>query len=187
MSKHDNFEVNFSLKGFASIQIGIYLLVAAFLIKSILEGFLIDDNPLGMLSAELVEIFIITIALFTFLFSSLAIYFKGRRKAKKFQYKLMNKKTKAVFGKYLLSFIILFFILVFLTKQGFINYITPVFLIAYGLILFLLKNKERNKLLVISGICLLLACICFLIPNYWYSSIFILGIAHATYGIVVKK
>ena len=186
MNKHDNFLVNFSLKGFASIQIGIYFLIAAFFIKSILEGFLIDDNPLGMLSAEIVEVLIISITILTLLFSSLALYFKGRRTAKKFQFKLFNKTTKTALITYLFSFTILLVILVIMMNLGYINNITPVFLIFYALILFLFKNKERKKLLLISGICLLLAVICFLIPTYWYSSLFILGIAHITYGVVVK-
>lgn len=187
MSKHDNFQVNFSLKGFTNIQIGIYILIAAYFIKSILDGFLIDDNPLGMLSAELIEVFIIAIVFLTFLFSSLALFFSGRRKSKKFQFKLWNKVTKTAFYKYLTGFVFLIVVLIYLMKQGFIDYITPTFLILYGCILFMFKNKERKNLLVVSGICLLLAIYCILIPSYWYSSLFILGIAHVTYGIVVRN
>ncbi len=40
---------------------------------------------------------------------------------------------------------------------------------------------------IIGGICLLLGIICFLIPNYWFASMSILGIAHITNGIVVKN
>ena len=96
---HDNLSINFILKGFTSILIGVYFLVAAYLIKFILDGFLIDGNPMGMMSAEIIEILIIVITFFLFLFSSLALFFKGRRTAKKNHYKLWSEKTKAAFWK----------------------------------------------------------------------------------------
>ena len=186
MSKQDNFELNFSLKGNASIQIGIYFLIAAYCIKNILDGFLIDDNPLGMLSAEIIEVFIIAITFFTFLFAGLALYFKGRRKAKKLEYHLWNAKTKKTFWLIILSFIGIFLLLNLLLNLGFINFITPTFVLLYGLLIFLNKNKKRRDLLVLTGICLLLGAISILIPGYWYSSLLILGIAHITYGVVVR-
>ena len=53
MDRQDNFQQNFSLKGFTSIQIGLYILIAAFAIKNILEGFLIEGNPLGNLTTQI--------------------------------------------------------------------------------------------------------------------------------------
>ncbi|WP_397447400.1 hypothetical protein [Polaribacter sp. R77954] len=187
MSKQHNFELNFSLKGNASIQIGIYFLIAAFAIKNILEGFLIDDNAFGMLSTELVEVFITIITFGTFLFSGLALYFKGKRKAKKADYQLWNAKTKKIFWLMILSFIAIFVLLLLLLNLGFVDMLTPTFLLLYGLLIFLNKNKKRKDLLVLTGICLLLAIITMLIPGYWYSSLFILGIAHITYGLVVRN
>jgi len=187
MSKQDNSEVNFSLKGNASIQIGIYFLLAAYCIKSILDGFVIHENPFGMLSPQILEVLIVVLAVLLFVFSSFALFFKGRRNAKKQQVKLWNASTKSAFYKYIASFTILFLTLYFLTKQGHIDFLVPALLIIYANILFVLKNKDRKNHLIISGICVLLAVICFLIPSYWYSSLFILGIAHITYGIIVKN
>ena len=82
---HDTFESNFSLKGFTSILIGLYFFIAGSLINSIVEGFLIDDNPMGMLSPQIVEIAILALLFFVFLFSTLALFFGGRRTAKKFE------------------------------------------------------------------------------------------------------
>ena len=187
MDKQDNFQFNFSLKGYSSIQIGIYFLIAAFFIKSILNGFLIDDDPLAMMSAEIVEILIFVIIFFTLLLSTLALFYKGRRKARKLEYKLWNKKTKTNSWKYIASFSIIFLIILFLNYQGYVNYVTPVFLISYGVSLLLLKIKKSKNLFVLSGLCLFLAIICFLIPNYWYSSVNILGLAHITYGVVIRN
>jgi magnesium-transporting ATPase (P-type) len=186
MNKHDNFQVNFSLKGIASIQIGIYFMVAAYLIKNILDGFLVDDNTMGMLSAEIIEVLLISITIFTFIFSSFALYFKGRRASNIFQNKLWNAKTKTAFWIYVFSFLVMLAVSIVLMRMGYIDYITPVFLILYAILLLIFKNKERKNLLVISSICLLLAVVCFLIPTYWHSSLFILGIAHVTYGVAVK-
>ncbi len=187
MEKHDNFQNNFSLKGFTSILIGAYFFIAGYLIKTILDGFLIDDNPFGMLSAEIIEVFIIVIAFLFFLFSSLALFFSGKRNAKKLQHLLWNGKTKAAFQKYILGIIIIFISMIILMNQGFIDSLTPTFLIIYGALLFVLKSKERKNLLILSGLSVLLAMMCILIPTYWSSSISILGIAHITYGVVVKN
>lgn len=177
---------NFALKGFTSIQIGLYFLLASYLIKIILEGFLIDDNPMGMLSAEILEYMITSICIILFIFSSLALFFSAKRRAKKQEIPLWNSNSKSVFWKYLASFLVLFIALIFLMNQGFIDVITPIFLIFYGFILLLINPKSNQNIRIIAGICLLLAVICFLIPNYWFASMSILGIAHITYGISIK-
>ena len=186
MSKHDNFEVNFSLKGFASIQIGIYILIAAYLIKNILTGFLIDDNPVGMLSVEIIEIAVISILILTFLFSSMALYFKARRASRRFQHKIFNSKTKKALLVYVIFLISTFTILISLKNLCYVDFITPSFLILYGIFLFFMKHKSRKNILIISLVSVLLAALCIVIPSYWYSSLFILGITHITYGVVVK-
>lgn len=187
MTSKDHISENFALKGFTSIQIGIYFLLASYILKIILEGFLIDDNPMGMMSAEIIEYLFISISIFLFVFSSFALFFSAKRRAKKQELPLWNSLSKGIFWKYTASFIVLFIALLFLLKQGFIDFITPVFLIFYGANLLLMSKENNQNIRIISGICLLLALICFLIPGYWYASITILGIAHITYGIVVKN
>lgn len=186
MDTENNLQANFSLKGFIAIQIGMYFLLAAYLIKNILDGFLIDDNPMGMMSAQIIEIAIISILIFLFLFSSLALFFSAKRRSKKLGLSLWNPASKNSLWRYLGSFLMLFLLLYFLMNQGFIDLLSPFFMLFYGLILFLINQKSNKKLRIISGICALLTVICFLIPSYWYASIFILGIAHITFGIVVK-
>lgn len=187
MDTRNNFLVNFSLKGFTAVQIGIYFLIAAYLIKNILDGFLIDDNPMGMMSAQIIEISIISILIFVFLFSSFALFFSARRRSKKEEVSLWNPTSKNDFWKYAASFSLLFISLFFLSKQGFIELITPIFFVIYGLILLLFNKPSNKNSKIISLICVLLAAICFLIPSYWYASLTILGITHITYGIVVKN
>ena len=183
---HNTFEINFSLKGFTSILIGAYFFIAGYLIKTILENFLIDNNAMGMFSPEIIEVVVIAIVFFHFLFSTLALFFGGRRTAKRFDYKLWNTETKIAFRNYIFKVIVIFSVLIILMNLGFINYLTPVFLTLYGILLFLFKNKQRKNLLILSSLSILLAVVCFLIPSYWYSSISILGIAHITYGVVVS-
>jgi membrane-associated HD superfamily phosphohydrolase len=187
MEKHDNFLVNFSLKGFTSILVGIYILIGAYSTQFILDGFLIDESPMGMMSTEIIEVLIIATVGLVFVFSFFALFFKGRREAKNFDYKLWNGKTKTAFWKCLLSLITVFYLLIVLKNVGYINYITPVVLVLYGALLVILKNTERKKILVLSGICVLLAILCLLIPSYWHSSFCIVGLAHITYGVVVRN
>ena len=183
---HDTLESNFTLKGLTSILIGLYFFIAASIINSIIKGFLIDDNPLGMLSPQIIEIVIFTLIFFVFLFSSLALFFGGKRTAKKFDYKLWNTETKIAFRKYILKIVVIFLVLILLVNLGLIDYLTPVFLILYGVLLALSINKQRKNLLVLSGISVLLAAICFLIPSYWHASLSIIGIAHIAYGVTVR-
>ena len=187
MNNQDNFSINFTLKGFTSILIGVYFFLAAYIIKTMLDSFLIDDNLMGMMSAEIIEFLIISITFLLFLFSSLALFFNGKRTSKKNNYKLWNAKTKSAFKKYLFFNAIVFVALIALMNFGYIDFITPIFLILYGFILFYFKSKDQKNLIILVGLCLLLAIICFLIPTYWYSSLVILGIAHITYGVVVKN
>ena len=183
---NDKFQINFSLKGFTSVLVGAYFFIMGYLIKTILEEFVTDDSPLGMLSIEIIEVFIITLIFCGVLFSSLALFFSGKRNAKKKQSLLWNKKTKTAFRKYLLFVIVAFSSLILLHNLGFVEYLMPAFLIIYALFLFTFKNKVPKNLLILVGLNLFLALICFLIPSYWHASFSIIGIAHITYGVVEK-
>ena len=46
---------NFILRGFNSIQIGLYMLLGVYVINAAILGFIADSNPLGMLSIEIIE------------------------------------------------------------------------------------------------------------------------------------
>ena len=116
----------------------------------------------------------------------MALFFGGKRTAKKFEYKLWNTETKIASRNYVLKFTVIFLVLTTLMNLGFIDYLTPVFLILYGALLALSMNKQRKNLLVLSGVSILLAVICFLIPSYWHASLSIIGIAHITYGVAVR-
>lgn len=178
----DNNSVNFIVKGITSILIGIYFFIGSYLI----QNFLVDDSLANLLSLKSSKIFITIIVLLIFAFSSSTLYCIGKRASKKSEIILWNSKTKIAFWKYLIGVITISFTLLIVENQGFIDYLTPTFLVLYGILLLILKNKERKNLMILSGLCTLLAFICLLIPNYWYSSFAILGVAHITYGVVVK-
>jgi Na+/H+ antiporter NhaD/arsenite permease-like protein len=129
---------------------------------------------------------LISIPILVFLLSTFTLYFSGKKAAKKTQNKLWNAKTKIVFKKYSFGFCLIFLVLAVLFYIELTNYYIPVFLILYGILLFLLKNKKRKDFLILSGVSVLLGVLCFLIPSYWHSSLSILGIAHIAYGVVVK-
>jgi hypothetical protein len=183
---HDNFEVNFSLKGITSILIGIYFFLLSFAYNYVLTNFLVDDHTLAMLSPHIIEIIFISLAGVFILFSSFALFFSGKRTSKSFHLLLWNGKTKASFLKYLLGIAFLFILLITLMKFGLVNLIAPSFLFTYGIFLLLIKNKARKNILILSALSLLLSLYCFVIPSYWYSSFTILAIVHAAYGVVER-
>lgn len=187
MEKQDHIQPNFSLRGYSSILIGIYFLVAAFILKKIIEGFLVDGNPMGALSPQIIEVLILKILFVTFIFSSLTLFFFGKAKAKKLDYKLWNAKSKAILLKYIISFIVFFLVLACLIFFNYSDYLAPIFLLLYAVTLLVLKLKNSKNLYILAGVSFFLALICYLIPNYWYSALCILGIAHITYGLVVKN
>jgi hypothetical protein len=183
---HDNFEVNFTLKSYSSMLIGIYFFLLAYVYKYIFDSFLVDDHALGLLSPQIIEIVFISLAAVFVLFSSFSLFFTAKKTAKSFHLLLWNGKTKAVFLKYLIGIAIVFSTLITLMNHGFIDFITPTFLILYALFLFLTFNKTRKSLFVLGGLSLMLGVLCIAIPEYWYSAFTILGIAHITYGIVQR-
>ena len=179
----DNFQINFSLKGITSILIGAYLFIAGYVIEALLN----NATPLETLSPKTIENLIMLIAFTFVLLSTLTLFFIGKKNAEKLNTQLWNDKTKAAVQKYIIVIVVAFITLIVLINIAFINYLTPTFLIYYGILIFLFKNNERKNLLILSGVSLLLAVMCFLIPTYWYSSLSILGIAHVAYGVVVKN
>ena len=173
----DNLQNNFTLKSLTSILIGGFILILSYSLKTILNKYLFTDND-----SLIIFGFIFTLILL----STLILFFDGKRTTKKNHTTLWNTETKLATKKYLISFTVIISVLTALLNLEFLEYLTPTFLILYGGLLFLFKKNERKNLLVLSGLCLLLAVMCFLIPSYWYSSLSIIGIAHIAYGVVTK-
>ncbi len=182
-----NISVNFVLKGFTSILIGVYILLGTYLLEEILIGFLTDGNPLNLIaSPQIIEILFFTVSSFVWLFSSLAFYYAGRRNAKKNHTQLWNSSTKKNSQKYIISVLLIFIVLGFFTNAGLIDFLTPIFLILYSFLVLLLRGSKHRNNLILIVIPLFLSLICFFIPSYWYNALTILGITHIAYGIVVK-
>ncbi|MEO9571311.1 MAG: hypothetical protein ABJH82_05070 [Polaribacter sp.] len=173
----DNLQNNFTLKNLTSILIGGLILAFSYFLKTTLDAILLDDSVNNVIFG-----FIITLIVL----STLILFVDGKKTANKNKTTLWNTKTKLATKKYLICFAFILSILALLLNLEYLAYLTPTFLILYGVLLFLFKNNKRKNLLVLSGLCLLLATMCFLIPSYWYSSISIIGIAHIAYGVVTR-
>ena len=93
----ENTTQNFILKGFNSIQIGLYILLASYVVNASILGFIADSNPLGMLSIEIIE----TVCLFMIVpvgfFSMLAVFFSSRRASRKAGDMVWNAASKKQF------------------------------------------------------------------------------------------
>jgi hypothetical protein len=178
---------NFILKGSNSIQIGIYLLLFVFILKSLLDGFLSDVSMLGMMSIEIIELAaFIFISLFILL-SGLAVLFSNRRRTRRAGYKLMNKKTFRQFAFYLGWTLPAFLIIYSIANGGYSMFAGVSFLFLLGTILIGLNSSKKKALYILSGLSIGLAVISYLIPSYWYSSILIMGGAFIVYGIMIRK
>lgn len=175
------------LKGFTSMLIGGYIFIGSYVLKTILDKFLLENKTLETLSNRGIELIIISVILLIFIISTFTIYNRGKKNSEKLKYNSLNVASKNAIKKYLIGFLIMTITLLFLFKFDFNNYITPIFLIFYGFLLYFLKNNKRKDFLMLAGLSVLLGALCFLIPSYWYSSLTILGIAHITYGVVVKE
>jgi hypothetical protein len=180
MDTQEKNSTNFVLKGFSSILIGGFIFTGTFAIRNILKTFTKDTSFLRIITTQNVHYFIFLIIILVFIASTITFYISEKRSTKNLN--LWNLKT----NKLTLRMMLILATIILLFSKGFVHLITPIFLVFYGVILFILKNKEDKNLLIIVGICLFLGLICFLIPSYWYSSLSLLGIAHITYGIVVK-
>jgi len=136
-------QLNFSLAGFTSIQIGIYILLAAFAIETLLLDFL-DADTLGLSSGINLVLAITTITFFTLLFSFFALFFKGKRNAKNQQLQLWNQKSVATFWIILIAFLSIYGLLFLAYNQDFADFITPTFLLFmdFCYLHFIKKNEK---------------------------------------------
>jgi threonine/homoserine efflux transporter RhtA len=178
---------NFILRGFNSIQVGIYLLISAFLLKSLLDGFLSDVSMLGMMSIEIIETVGFALVLFVFVFSGIAVFFSSRRRLKKSGFKLWNKKTWTHLAIYVLWCVTGIALLFYQKADGYSMYLAISFLFMLGLTLALLNSQRKKPLYLLAVMSIGLAVISYLIPSYWYSSLLIMGGAFIVYGIMIRK
>jgi len=181
-----NSDQNFILKGFNSIQIGLYILLGAYLIKSLLQNFIADENPIGMMSIEIIEVLSLSIVILVILFSTLAIFFSSRRQSRRSHHKVWNKKSKTHFWKFITLTIIGLLVLNYMHNSGYIKYLSPGFLLYFGLMLILLNSKKKKPYYLLAVISMILSVLVFLIPTYWYSSLLIVGVGFLVYGIMKK-
>lgn len=187
VSPENNNQQNFILRGFNSIQIGLYFILFTFLFKSLFDGFLSDVSLLGMMSIEIIEIAAIAFITLLISLSGLAVFFSSRRLAKRSGYKLMNKKTFRQFAFYLGWTLPAFLILYTTANAGHSMYVGVAFLFLLGTILIVLNSGKKKPLYLLGVISLVLAIISYIIPTYWYSSLMIMGGAFFVYGVMIRK
>ena len=182
-----NTSQNFILRGFNSIQIGLYLLLFAYVLKSLLDGFLSDVSLLGMMSIEVIETVGLSVLTLFILLSGLAVFFSNRRRFRKLGEKVWNKDSKSKMMEYYVLSILGFVLLFALKNSSFSMYLPTAFLAYLALMLVGLNRKRKKPLILLASISLLLGILSFLIPSYWYSSFLIVGIGFVLYGIMIRK
>ena len=185
MKNNNSNASNFLTRGFSSIQIGLYILLSSYLIKSSLDGYVLEGYVDNKLSASQIELFIQILVILTVLFSGITMFIFGFRQSKKSNQDLWNKKSKQSAFKFIALFSVLLMLLFFLNSEEKIEFIEPVFLFGFA-IHHLIQSKLIKENLLIPGLCILLGIVCIVIPSYWYPSLLMLGIAFITLGISAK-
>ena len=177
---------NFILKGFNSIQIGLYMLLSVYVINAAILGFIADSNPLGMLSIEIIESICMFMLVLVGFFSMFAVFFSSRRAARKSGMAVWNTASKKQVGLYVFAMVLGIFLLS-LAKNMAVNYATPFFLGYLGLFMALVNSQRKKIYDLLVVVSFLLAVVVFVIPTYWYSSLLILGASFFVYGIANRK
>ena len=177
---------NFILKGFNSIQIGLYMLLGVYVINAAILGFIADSNPLGMLSIEIIESICMFMLVLVGFFSMFAVFFSSRRAARKSGMAVWNTASKKQVGLYVFAMVLGIFLLS-LAKNMAVNYATPFFLGYLGLFMALVNSQRKKIYDLLVVVSFLLAVVVFVIPTYWYSSLLILGASFFVYGIANRK
>lgn len=181
-----NTNQNFILKGFNSIQIGLYILLASYVINDSILGFVAEENPMGMLSIEIIETICLFMIVLVGFFSMTAVFFSSRRASRKMRNMVWNTASKKQFLSYFVSFVLGVFLLVFV-KNTAINYATPFFLLYLGLVLSILNTQQKKEYYLLVAVAILLTVVVTVIPTYWYSSLLIVGGSFFVYGLIIKK
>lgn len=182
----ENNSQNFILKGFNSIQIGLYFMLGAYIVNALLLSFLSDTSPLGMMSIQIVESISFFVIIFITLLSMLAVFFSSRRLARKSSIKVWNKVSKQHFINFLLLVLPGVFFVTLIKNLG-INYITPFFLIFLGFVLIILNSKKKTNYYLLATIPILLSVIVYIIPTYWFSSLLIVGGSFFVFGLINRN
>jgi hypothetical protein len=177
-----NTAYNFKLIKRALFFIGVYIILGALLIKTIINGFSTDSSPFGFLTVNFLEYFITIITLLVFLFSLLALFFGNRRYQRKIGFKIWNTNSFKSFEMLLFLIVINYLVAFSLLRSGLENYIIPSFLIGYGVVLSILNFSKTASLYYfsVSSFCLGILA---LFLGFGIDFLFILGCFHIIYGI----
>jgi|SaaInl59LU_5_DNA_1037362.scaffolds.fasta_scaffold58270_1 hypothetical protein len=177
----------FSFRGLSSVLIGIVILIFSYGIQYAIEDGNFNDKMLVLKGKHQIRNFNILMVIIAFLLFPISIFSAEKIKSKKLGLHKIHQNIIKVLFKYTLTLCGLFIILIIISQNSFFSYITPVFLVFYSCILAVFEQKKQQDLFLIVGLCLFLSLITIMIPSYWYYSLYILGVAHITYGINNKE
>lgn len=178
---------NFKLRSRSSFFIETYFILGAFLIETVISGFIAVDSPFSFLTVDFLEFFILIVTFLVFLFSTLALFFDSRRNARKIGNKVWNRNSKKMMWLFGLLMILLYIIEFYLLKTGEEAFIIPTFIISYGFLLMILNFSKTKALFVFSMASILIGLSSLFFPNYEFYGLLLLGVSHIVFGIISQK
>ena len=155
----------FSISGRGGIVLGLILLLTVYLLFKITDGYAYYGDGFSQLPIFLLEIAIIVLTILATLICLIIIWYRAKRRAKKSEVKLWSKLAKKQRLHLLVPLFVLGLILIIIANKGYYNFITPLSLAFYGLILLNMQKFGSNKLIALAIAQLLLALAAYFIVD----------------------
>lgn len=123
-------------KGF--VVSGLYALLGLYLVKKLIFLYHFGEEGISLLPINFFEILLFALALFFFILSLITVYVFAKRN----KYSISLKKRLFFVVPLFVGFIIVFLLM----DSNYYEYIVPVSLIIYGLVLLIINRITRNNL-----------------------------------------
>ena len=159
---------------------GLYALTAIFLTKKLFFKYYYEEEGANVLSLEYFELVVFSIALFTFILVSITIGLIVRRKNNPLSFK---KRFHFLIPSFM-GWVILFLLL----QQNMSNFVVPVSIIIFGLVLLNLNRFVTSRLVYFGSPLILLGIISFFLPsNNWLFLSLGFGFFPIIFGLILLR
>jgi len=178
----------FSLGGMSGILVGIYGLLAVYMVHMLTSTYGDGFDGSSQLPIALLEIGILVLAMVMILVVLITLRVRAKRSAKKHNEKLWSPFSKKLRFYTLIPLLLFIIILSVVANKGYYSIITPLMLLLYGIFLLNLSRVSAGRLKQLAIAELILATIAYFI--YDKELLFLglgFGILHIIYGIMTLK
>jgi len=178
----------FSLSGLSGILVGIYGLLAVYMVHMLTSTYGDGFDGSSQLPIAFLEIGILVLAIVMILVALITLRVRAKRSAKKHNEKLWSPFSKKLRFHTLILLLLFIIILAIIANKGYYSSITPLMLLLYGIFLLNLGRFSAGRLKQLAFAEIILAIIAYFM--YDKELLFLVlgfGIFHIIYGIMTLK